>query len=103
MQNSEFEIGSHIIVHGNRGIVESITKCKEYTCIYNSKKIDKALLCTKEEAETLRKDGYTLIATGRTATYFKIDFSLEKQLKNTAYNHTYYGCVDEYENYDTLE
>ena len=103
MKNSEFKIGSHITVCGNRGIVENIVNYKEYICIYNGKKIDRKLLYTKEEAEEKLKNGYTLIATGRTATYFKLDFSNEKQLKNTVYDHSYYGCVDDYENYDTWE
>lgn len=102
MKNSEFKIGSHITVYGNKGIVENITKCKEYECSYNNKKIDTSVY-TEEAVEAMRKKGYILIETGRTATYFTVDFESEKQLKNTAYDHGCYGCIDEYENYGTWD
>lgn len=101
MKNSEFTVGSHILVYGNKGIVESITRCKEYKASINSKLCISEYVLTEEDASDMRNRGYELIPTGRTETHFKVSFDTEEHLKNTSYNHAVYGCLDEFENYGT--
>lgn len=102
MLNKEFKIGSHIVVHGYKGIVEEITNCKEYKMDYKGRVMGNglAILSDANAEETIAK-GYTLIPTGRTATYFTVSFENEPSLKKTSYNGGSYGCLDEFENYGT--
>lgn len=102
MKNSEFTVGSHILVHGNKGIVEGITRCKEYKALLFNRQLCKSeYVLTEEDASDMRNRGYELIPTGRTATYFTVSFDTEEYLNNTSYNHAQYGCLDEFENYGT--
>lgn len=98
MRNKDFSVGDHITVYGFKGIVEKILNCKEY-------KVDRlcrdTMVISDEEAKELENKGYTLVETGRTATYFTISFDTDEGLKNTSYNHGSYGCLDEFENYGT--
>jgi len=100
MKNKEFKLGDHILVQGNRGTVESITNMVEYNAKYDGKDLRNYVL-SDEQANNMLIKGYELTATGRTATYFKVNFDSEELLKNTGYNHGTYGCIDEYEMYGT--
>lgn len=100
MKNSEFKVGSHILVQGNRGIVENITRCKEYDATLTGLCRDTYVL-TDENYKKMAEDWKGLKPTGRTATYFTVSFDTEDRLKNTTYNHGTYGCLDEFENYGT--
>lgn len=102
MKNSELKVGSHITICGNKGIVEKVTKCKEYEYSYKDHVIGTSVF-TDEAVKVMEEKGYTLVYTGRTATYFDVDFSNDSRVKGTPYDHGCYGCVDEYENYGTWE
>lgn len=103
MENKYFNVGDHISVYGNKGIITGITHCKEYNISFNGKPLrgNGLEVLTDDAAAATKKNGYTLIETGRTATYFKVDFSNEESLKGTVYDGGEYGCLDDFENYGT--
>lgn len=96
MNNKNFKVGDHILVQGNKGVVEELCYSKEYKCknLFSGTKI-----LTDETKENLIAKGYELEPTGRTHTSFKVDFKNEESLKNTTFNHGWYGCLDEFEMY----
>ena len=101
MKNKDFRIGDNILVCGNKGIIAEINNFCEYYIEYNGKPVNdgKTFLTDEDAIETI-KNGYTLKPTGKTATYFKVNF-IEESLKNTCYDGGFYGCLDEFENYGT--
>lgn len=100
MRNSEFKIGDHILVVGNRGIVKDICKCKEVKYGFNGKNCGVQTMTDENIADIIEK-GYSVEYTGRTATYFTVSFDTEESLKNTAYDNGTYGCIDDFENFGT--
>ena len=76
MNNKNFKVGSHILVQGNMGIVEEITNCVEYKVSYGYEDCGERIL-TEEQTQDMLERGYKLTATGRTATYFKVNFENE--------------------------
>lgn len=100
MKNSEFKVGSHISVYGHKGIVVSIDRCLEFELSYDGKNLGTHCFNAKQALETAGR-GYTLIATGRTATYFIVSFENDEYLKGTGYDNAEYGCLDEFSNYGT--
>ena len=99
MNNKDFKVGDGIVVQGYRGTVTSVTRVNEYTIAYDGKELPHSGCYDEQSADEMRKRGYTVTPTGRTATYFTVDFSGEPQLKGTAYDGGCYGCLDEYECY----
>lgn len=100
MRNKDIKVGGHISVYGNRGIVTSVEHLNEYDIKYNGKEVDTG--CYREDAvESMRSRGYTVSPTGRTGTYFTVDFSNEPSLKGTPYDGGSYGCLDDFECYGT--
>ena len=102
MKNTEFRIGDHIAVYGNKGIVRDIEHLKEYELSYNGQKIGngRAVMTDENAADTAAR-GYTVTPTGRTATYFTVTFENEPGLAGTHYDGGVYGCLDGFENYGT--
>ena len=75
MKNKDFRIGDNIIVHGYKGKIIEITNCLQYEISYNGKPVSNGLtVITDEAARETISNGYTLIPTGETATYFKVKF-----------------------------
>lgn len=102
MKNKDFRIGDNIIVHGYKGKIIEITNCLQYEISYNGKLVHNGLtVMTDEAAQKTIENGYTLIPTGETATYFKVKFNNDEDIKNTAYDNGTYGCLDKYEMYQT--
>lgn len=98
----EFKIGDHITAYGNKGIVKDITRCKEYKVDFDGYSIGNGLDIISDIAyEEMKNNGYNMIPTGRTATYYKIKFINGSGLENTTYDNETYGCLDEYTDYDT--
>ena len=99
MKNSEFKVGSHILVQGHKGIVEEITRQKECKYFYKGKEGETVCL-EDNQIEDMIQRGFVVEETGRTRTLFKIEFVDE--LKHWGqYNHGTYGCLDDYEEYGT--
>lgn len=100
MNNKEIKVGSHVAIYGYRGIVTSVEHLGEYHIEYDGKDVDTGCYSTLS-VEDMRSRGYTVTATGRTGTYFTVDFSGEPSLKGTAYDGGHYGCLDDFECYGT--
>lgn len=102
MKNKDFRIGDNIIIHGYKGKIIEITNCLQYEISYNGKPVSNGLtVITDEAARETISNGYTLIPTGETATYFKVKFNDTEDIKNTVYDNATYGCLDKYEMYGT--
>ena len=102
MKNSEFKIGSHIMVQGYKGVVEEIYTYKEYKVDFEGKILGNGLeLVDDDNAENMKAKGYNLVPTGRTGTYFKVSFKDEENIKDTVYDNGTYGCIDDFEEFGT--
>lgn len=102
MKNKDFKVNDNIIVQGYKGKIIEIINCLQYEISYNGKPVHNGLtVMTNEAAQKTIANGYTLIPTGKTATYFKVKFNDNENIKNTVYDNGTYGCLDDYEMYGT--
>lgn len=100
MNNKEIKVGGHVTVCGYRGIVTSVDHLAEYQIGYDGKPVDTGCYGA-EQVKDMVSRGYTATPTGRTGTYFTVDFSNEPSLKGTPYDGGCYGCLDDFECYGT--
>ena len=101
MRNSEYRVGSHITVEGNRGIVEEIERYRCYNVSFNGKAIDnRPRPYSEEDVIRMRSQGYEMEETDETTTYFTVSFK-GTDLEGTSYDGGTYGCNDAFECYGT--